>query len=163
MQPSNDQTCGWIRDIPLRPARSPLAKSIVADWVIVGAGYTGLSAARSLSQLRPNDRIVVIEANKAGEGASARNSGYLVDSTLNDGHLTDNALQQFLSKYQLNKLGKETVRDFVNDHRVDCDWNECGKFHATALEQNEDKLGKEAYDGSALCTHCQTNQGTDIF
>jgi hypothetical protein len=38
-----------------------------------------------------------------------------------------------------------------------------GPIMILVLEQNEDKLGKEAYDGSALCTHCQTNQGTDIF
>ena len=150
MLPINDQTCGWLKGIPLRPARSPLTKALAADWVIVGAGYTGLSAARVLSQLRPNDRIVIIDACKAGEGASSRNSGYLVDSTLNDGHLSDSGLESFLSKYRLNKLGKECVRDFVNYHRIDCDWNECGKFHATALEQNEDKL----HQFSSTLTNC---------
>ena len=49
---------------------------------IIGAGYTGLSAARKLGQLHPNQKIILIDAQLAGEGASSRNSGYLVDTRL---------------------------------------------------------------------------------
>ena len=140
MQPLNDQSCGWLTTIPKRKPQAALEQNIKTDWLIVGAGYTGLSAARKLAELKPNDRIVIIDANIAGEGASSRNSGYLVDSTLNDGHLSASGLENYLAKYQLNKLGMETVRTFVNDFQIDCDWNECGKYHASAQPHNSQKL-----------------------
>ena len=150
MHPKNDQTCGWLTSLPKRPPTPTLSDPIQADWIIIGGGYTGLSAARKLAQLKPLDRIVILEADCAAEGASARNSGYLVDSTLNDGHLSDAGLENFRSKYELNRQALETVRHFVNEHRVDCDWNECGKFHATSLEKNEEKL----LNFSSTLTNC---------
>ena len=45
-----------------------------SEWLIIGAGYTGLSAARKLAQLHPNQKIILIDAQLAGEGASTRNS-----------------------------------------------------------------------------------------
>ena len=47
-----------------------------ADVVIVGAGYTGLWTALSLAQLDPTLRIVVVEREVAGFGASGRNGGW---------------------------------------------------------------------------------------
>ncbi len=140
MLPQNDNSCGWLETLPKRISNSPLKQNIQCDWLILGAGYTGLSAARKLAELKPNDSIVIIDAQNAGEGASSRNSGYLVDSTLNDGHLSDSGMENYLSKYRLNTLGVEAVRTFVESNQVDCDWNECGKFHATSLAQNEAKL-----------------------
>ena len=49
------------------------------DYLIVGAGYTGLSAARQLALNFNSSKIVVVDSQLAGEGSSARNSGYLVD------------------------------------------------------------------------------------
>jgi len=138
--PNNDNTCGWHEILVQRAANKSLQGQIKADWVIVGAGYTGLTAARSLAILHPNKHIVLIDAQKAGEGASARNSGYLVDSTLNDGHLSDTGLSAYYNKYQLNKAGLEAARTLVNDHAISCDWSETGKIHATSMAQNEAKL-----------------------
>ena len=138
--PTNDNTCGWHEIIAKRLVNKSLQGQIKADWVIVGAGYTGLSTARSLALLHPNKHIVLIDAQRAGEGASARNSGYLVDSTLNDGHLSDTGLSAYYNKYQLNKAGLEAARTLVNEHNINCDWSEIGKIHATAMPQNEAKL-----------------------
>ena len=81
----NDNTCFWLNDLNKRTGIKNLDKDKFCDWLIVGAGYTGLSAARKLSELHPNQKIIVVDAQLAGEGASGRNSGYLVDTTLNDG------------------------------------------------------------------------------
>jgi glycine/D-amino acid oxidase-like deaminating enzyme len=140
--PKNDSGCGWLNIIEPRTAFATLDKSINCDWLIIGAGYTGLSAARQLAKLKPNDHIVILEAQKAGEGASARNSGYLVDSTLNDGHLSAHDLSQYKAKYELNLKALKQVRKFVTEFNVDCDWSETGKFHATALESNQAKLSQ---------------------
>jgi len=138
--PTNDSTCGWSETINSRTSCAPVSADIKADWLVVGAGYTGLSAARSLALLHPTKRIVLIDAQNAGEGASARNSGYLVDSTLNDGHLSDTGLSEYQQKYQLNKAGLDATKQLVQEHEIQCDWSEIGKIHATATVQNEHKL-----------------------
>ena len=80
----NDLGCSWINDLDKRSNIKTLDKDKTCDWLIIGAGYTGLSAARKLSELHPNQKIILVDAQLAGEGASGRNSGYLVDTTLND-------------------------------------------------------------------------------
>ena len=138
--PVNDQACGWTQALPSRQANASLQDEHIADFVIVGAGYTGLSAARKFAQLNPNAKIIIIDAQRAGEGASARNSGYLVDSTLNDGHMSDTGLQQYREKYALNKAGVDCVSRLVDEYQIDCDWDASGKFHATAVPAHEPKL-----------------------
>lgn len=138
--PRNDQGCGWLTSLPPRQPRPMLQAEQQADLVIVGAGYTGLSAARQYALLNPQAKVILLDAQLAAEGASARNSGYLVDSTLNDGHMSDNGLQQYRDKYALNKAGLDCVADLVHAHEIDCDWDAGGKFHATALPANEAKL-----------------------
>jgi glycine/D-amino acid oxidase-like deaminating enzyme len=58
------------------PARAPLSGSTTADVVIVGAGYTGLWTAYYLAKSDPSLRVVVLEAETAGFGASGRNGGW---------------------------------------------------------------------------------------
>ncbi|WP_246416061.1 NAD(P)/FAD-dependent oxidoreductase [Nocardioides luti] len=56
--------------------RPALDGDVVADVAIVGAGYTGLWTAYYLAEARPDLRIVVLEAEVAGYGASGRNGGW---------------------------------------------------------------------------------------
>ena len=58
------------------PSRSALAGDATWDVAIVGGGFTGLWAARSLADADPSLRIVVLEANRCGFGASGRNGGW---------------------------------------------------------------------------------------
>ena len=62
--------------LPPRSPMEPATGEITAKYAIIGAGYTGLAAARRLSELDPSSEIVVLEATTVGEGASARNSGF---------------------------------------------------------------------------------------
>ena len=94
----NDNSCGWINDLNKRSDIKILNKDKFCDWLIVGAGYTGLSAARKLSELHPNEKIIIVDAQLAGEGASGRNSGYLVDTTLNDGFTSNKELSNYKKK-----------------------------------------------------------------
>jgi glycine/D-amino acid oxidase-like deaminating enzyme len=59
------------------PRRASLPGPIEADVCIVGGGYTGLWTAYYLAGLRPDWRIVVLEAAFAGYGASGRNGGWV--------------------------------------------------------------------------------------
>jgi glycine/D-amino acid oxidase-like deaminating enzyme len=69
----------WSRVLP--PANPPLRASIEADVVVIGGGLTGLSAACYLRQLLPGKRVVLLEAHRCGNGASARNGAMLLTST----------------------------------------------------------------------------------
>ena len=48
--------------------------------IILGAGVTGLSAARQLATHLPEEQIVLIEAERVGFGTSGRNSGFVLNS-----------------------------------------------------------------------------------
>ena len=54
--PSNDTTNGWSRILGPRTPRPALDRDIVADWVVVGAGWAGLAAARRLAENRPGEK-----------------------------------------------------------------------------------------------------------
>ncbi len=58
------------------PARASLQGDLDVDVAIVGAGYTGLWTAYYLQERDPSLRIVVLEANVVGFGASGRNGGW---------------------------------------------------------------------------------------
>ena len=132
MELINDNNCGWIKDLNQRLNIKRLENNENCDWLIIGAGYTGLSAARKLGQLHPDQKIILVDAQLAGEGASGRNSGYLVDTTLNDGFTSNKELENYKKKTDIYRLGIDVVRKFINDYQVDCDWNECGKYFATS-------------------------------
>ena len=132
MEVVNDNSCSWINDLSARNNVKTLSSNIDCEWLIVGAGYTGLSAARKLGQLYPNEKILLVDAQLAGEGASSRNSGYLVDTTLNDGFTSNKELDNYKKKADIYKLGIEAVKRFIKEHQVDCDWNESGKYFASS-------------------------------
>ena len=137
MQIVNDNGCSWINDLDPRSNIKVLEKNEECEWLIIGAGYTGLSAARKLAQLHPNQKIILIDAQLAGEGASGRNSGYLVDTTLNDGFTSNKDLENYKNKTDIYKLGIKVVRKFIQEHQVDCEWNESGKFFASSKTEDE--------------------------
>jgi glycine/D-amino acid oxidase-like deaminating enzyme len=137
---SNDKFCSWINELNPRTNIKTLSKDLECEWLIVGAGFTGLSAARKLAEIYPNKTIILIDAQLAGEGASSRNSGYLVDTTLNDGFTSDRDLENYKKKIDVYKLGIEAIKKFIQEHQVDCDLNECGKYYASSKIDDQKKL-----------------------
>lgn len=77
--PKDPGPAGWNDILPPTDPYPTLEERTTADWLIVGAGFTGLAAARRLSQLRPDDRIIVLEASRVSHGPAGRNSGIMVD------------------------------------------------------------------------------------
>ena len=140
MEVINDNNCSWINDLNVRTNIKVLTTNKNCDWLIIGAGYTGLSAARKLGQLYPNQNIILVDAQLAGEGASSRNSGYLVDTTLNDGFTSNKELENYKKKADIYKLGIDAVKKFIKEHQVDCEWNECGKYFASSAIEDKNIL-----------------------
>ncbi len=101
------------------PERPALRGDVTADVGIVGAGYTGLCAALSLAER--GFRVVVLDAHRAGWGASGRNGGQV-----GSGH---NKSQRWLAArlgdararavWDMAEAAKQQVRDFVATHAPD--------------------------------------------
>ena len=139
MNITNDKGCVWINQLPARTNIKSLNNDIECDYLIVGSGYTGLSAARVLSEVHKNKKIVIVDAQLAGEGGSSRNSGYLVDTTLNDGFTSNKDIENYTKKVKIYDLGIKAVRKYVKEYQVDCDWNESGKYFASSKLEDEEK------------------------
>ena len=137
MEVINDSSCSWINDLNPRNNIQILTSNLNCEWLIIGAGYTGLSAARKLAQIHPKQKIILIDAQLAGEGASGRNSGYLVDTTLNDGFTSNKDLENYKKKTDIYELGIKVIKRFIKEYQVDCDWNESGKFFASSKIEDE--------------------------
>lgn len=76
----NGRVSHWWQEIGIPPRRPALPGNVVCDVAIVGSGYTGLWSAYYLKQARPDLRIIVVEQQHVGYGASGRNGGWLTNS-----------------------------------------------------------------------------------
>ena len=171
MEVVNDNTCSWVNDLNPRTNIKTISSDLNCEWLIIGAGYTGLSTARKLGQLYPNQKVLLVDAQLAGEGASSRNSGYLVDTTLNDGFTSNKELENYKKKADIYKIGIEAVKKFIKEYQVDCDWNECGKYFASSksedkyiLENFSDTLSKLGFEHNLLFNKELTKRlGTNFY
>ena len=77
--PKDDHSCGWYQALPEAAPVTRLKGVQQADYAVLGAGFAGLAAARRLAEHHPNARIVLVDAQRAAEGASGRNSGFVID------------------------------------------------------------------------------------
>ncbi|MGB1109592.1 MAG: NAD(P)/FAD-dependent oxidoreductase [Gammaproteobacteria bacterium] len=77
--PRDPGPAAWKSILPPAPGYAELESDISADWVIVGAGFAGLSAARRLTQLVGDESIVLLEAGNLADGPAGRNSGFMLD------------------------------------------------------------------------------------
>ena len=171
MEVTNDNGCSWVNDLIPRANIKIIHSNEDCDWLIVGAGYTGLSAARKLGQLYPNQKIILVDAQLAGEGASSRNSGYLVDTTLNDGFTSNKELENYKKKTDIYELGINVVKKFIDQHQVDCNWNECGKYFASSKVEDQkiltnfsETLSKLGFDHNLLSNNELSKRlGTNFY
>ncbi|KAB8187362.1 NAD(P)/FAD-dependent oxidoreductase [Microbispora catharanthi] len=73
----NGEVSFWYRSLGVPAPGEPLGGDLQADVAVVGAGYTGLWTAYYLKKADPSLRVVVLEKEFAGFGASGRNGGWL--------------------------------------------------------------------------------------
>jgi glycine/D-amino acid oxidase-like deaminating enzyme len=123
--PSYKSRSGWNALLPQRTAKEQVPTSRRFRTVVVGAGYTGLAAARRLAELVPDEEVLLIDSSTIGEGASGRNSGFLL---INPGEPSANAADftedWAIRQIALVKAGFEWLRLLVRTHSINCDWDE---------------------------------------
>ncbi|GGI04062.1 NAD(P)/FAD-dependent oxidoreductase [Egicoccus halophilus] len=102
----------WLRDAD-GAAGPPLTGRHLADVVIVGGGFTGLWTALSLTEREPGRRVVLLEAERVGHGASGRNGGFVEPSLT---HGIANARRHFPDEVaELTRLGHENLHGLLAD------------------------------------------------
>lgn len=138
--PPAEPRSGWAALLPPPPAPvRRLEESGPADAVVVGAGFTGLAAARRLAELRPDWRVVVLEAHRAGGGASGRSSGFLVDVAYFTTVMAPEAAERHV---RLSRAGISELRSRVAESGIDCAWDDTGWLHVAAGEDGLRDLGE---------------------
>jgi gamma-glutamylputrescine oxidase len=111
------------------PALGPLAGDEKADVCIVGAGYTGLSAAIHLAERGYS--VIVLEAERIGFGASGRNGGQLGSGQRKDQRTLEEKLGREWAHrlWSLAEEGLRTTKQLIADNAIDCDLKP-GVLHA---------------------------------
>ncbi|GAA6131437.1 NAD(P)/FAD-dependent oxidoreductase [Halopseudomonas sabulinigri] len=112
----------WYRaSIAGVPARASLQGELRADVCVVGAGFTGLSAALELAEAGLS--VVVLEAEQVGWGCSGRNGGQINPGLACDHGRTVAELgaEDARKVWQLTLDGVELLRGRVAKHQIDCD------------------------------------------
>ena len=130
---------GWREVFPHPNAYPELEHSVQADWVVVGAGFAGVSAARRLKENCPTDRIVLLEALEIGEGPSGRNSGFMIDlpHKLNSDSYTDQ-LDADRRLIGLNRQGIDYAVKALDDYELDpAIIHRAGKINVAATEKGK--------------------------
>ena len=133
----------WYRaSAELLPQQSSLQGDVLADICVIGAGYTGLSAALHLA--KAGKQVVILEAARVGWGASGRNGGHV-----GTGQRADQfALEKWYGKEtakELWRLGLEAVdlvESLVKDHGIDCELGR-GNIHYAAKSSHIGELREE--------------------
>lgn len=132
---------------------------VAGDWdvAVVGGGFTGLAAARQLAL--GGARVVVLEADHVGCGASGRNGGHL-NNGLAHSFLAAKAelgAERAIALYRALDDSIDTIARIVTEEAIDCDFHRVGKLklaskpaHFAAIARNFEAVHREVDPDTAL-------------
>ncbi|EMH4162987.1 FAD-binding oxidoreductase [Pluralibacter gergoviae] len=132
--PNDDSDCGWYQALGPRAATAPLTTRERADYVVIGAGFAGLAIARRLAEQEPQARIMLLDAQAVGQGASGRNSGFVIDlpHKFSLEHPNPAHKQKILG---LNRYAISLLESRIARHKIDCQWTATGKYQGAVGER----------------------------
>jgi glycine/D-amino acid oxidase-like deaminating enzyme len=172
-KPADLGRSGWQAILPARTPRAALERDIECDYLVVGAGFAGLSAARRLRQLDARARIVILEATEVASGPAGRNSGFMIDlphAIASGGYAGDDS--EDWRNIRLNRAAIAFAEDCVQRYGMPAEsFDRCGKVNAAAgpvgnahneaYARHLDALGEpfEMLDAGAMRAIC----GSDYY
>jgi glycine/D-amino acid oxidase-like deaminating enzyme len=122
---ATNETNFWLRTVeaPQVPVRDLPG---TADVAVIGAGFTGLSAARTLA--KSGTKVVVLEAENVGWGASCRNGGMVLSglklgTTVLVARYGREATKRM---YAASLESIDCVENIVGEESIDCNFSRCG-------------------------------------
>jgi glycine/D-amino acid oxidase-like deaminating enzyme len=135
-----------LSDDPGEPC-PPLDANVVADVCIVGGGFAGLWTAVSLGEREPGLRIVLLEQDIAGGGASGRNGGFLSSSWWDLPALTGLYGEREGLRYALTLADSVAeASDFCATNGIDCGFHLDGAMGVRAGAWQEGISRRSAID-----------------
>ncbi|MGE0022430.1 MAG: NAD(P)/FAD-dependent oxidoreductase [Hyphomicrobium sp.] len=161
----------WWEAAPRPQATAALPKE--ADVVIVGSGFTGLSAALAL--LRNGRSVVVLERGVPGFGASTRNGGQIGSGNQK---FRVKRLIELRGRRKAEALLREGVRmldhidELVRTEKIDCHFVRCGRFRAAVRPEHYEAMARDMQDLRAIAgvesfmvprAEQATEIGSDVF
>ena len=117
--PVNPGSTGWKEILPTRKPHKNLTDNVTADYLIIGAGFAGLSAARRLNQIDKDAKIAILEACEVSEGPAGRNSGFMIDLPHNlasDDYL--GTLEKDLEQTLINRSAIEFAKSASEEYQM---------------------------------------------
>ena len=149
---------------------TPLPEKV--EVAIIGAGYTGLSAARTLA--KQGVKVAVLEANTIGWGASSRNGGMVLTGLKLDMQTVMKKYGRELAKrlFQCSLESIDTVEGIVREENIDCGFARYGHLltankprHYEALKEEAEFMDKEFNHQVRLIPEAEQRQeiGSDLY
>jgi len=122
------------------------ARSIpeVVDVAVIGAGFTGLSAARTLA--KRGAKVAVLESETIGWGASSRNGGMvLTGMKLGVNQLISMYGRELTQRmYAASLASMDCVEQIVREEGIDCDFVRCGHLEVACKQKHFDDYARQA-------------------
>jgi len=130
------QAVFWVDQLTRASEERPsLVQDETADLVVIGGGFTGLWTALIASETNPGRKIVLLESDVVGYGASGRNGGFC-DASITHG--IENGMSHWPNEMStLLRLGKENlegISNAISKYEIECDLEATGEINV-ALEQ----------------------------
>lgn len=134
----------WERTAPPAPVTTPLKGNTNADVVIVGGGYTGLSAALHLAERGTN--VVLLEAAEIGFGGAGRNVGLINAGMWVMPDDFPKELGEHYGERALDLLGNGPylVRELIEKHGISCELETNGTLHCAVGAEGMKELEERA-------------------
>lgn len=134
----------WEKTAPLPPSTGPLGGDVAADVVIVGGGFTGLSAALHLAEA--GRRVVLLEGNEIGFGGAGRNVGLINAGMWVMPDDLPGELGPLHGERLLDLLGNgpRVVMDLIDRHGIDCELERSGTLHCAVGEAGLKEITERA-------------------
>ncbi|UIJ71322.1 FAD-binding oxidoreductase [Aurantimonas sp. HBX-1] len=135
----------WYEDSVERPSYPTLAESLSVDVVVVGGGFTGLSAGLHLAQR--GVRVAVLEAHRFGDGASGRNGGQMgTGQRLWPKEIeADYGYERSRALFDLAEEAKAHLLDFIATNDLDVDLGR-GQLNVVHKRRHLDEYRAEVED-----------------
>lgn len=130
----------WMLDAePQLDVAAPLSASEDADVVVVGGGFVGLWTALTIRELSPAAKVVVLERDVCGGGASGRNGGFVMSwwpkiASL----LAFMDVEQALFLARASERAIEELGDFCEQHAIDAHFRRAGWLWTSTSEAQGD-------------------------
>jgi glycine/D-amino acid oxidase-like deaminating enzyme len=128
----------WLTTVEMPGTDRAQALPEAADVVVIGAGFTGLAAARILA--KKGVKVAVLEAESIGWGASSRNGGMVLTGM----KLGVNKLISMYGRERTQKMyaasltSIDCVEQLVRDEKIDCDFSRCGHLEVACKQEHFD-------------------------